>query len=82
MILGINSIDCCFRFQKKIPKIVDQKKSKSNFHYTRAITPKRVTSGGNHLRGLAPGQHSSDVTSQRWRAVGDTVSKDALAILF
>ena len=34
--------------------------------------PKRVTSGGIHL-GLAPGQHSSEKTSQRWRAVGDAV---------
>ena len=27
-----------------------------------------------HIRGLAPGQHSSEETSQRWRAVGGTVS--------
>ena len=47
---------------------------KSNFHYTRGITPKRMTSGGVHIRGLVPGQHSSDETSQRWRAVGDTAS--------
>ena len=46
---------------------------KSN-HYIRDITAKRVTSGEVHLRGLAPGQHSSEETSQRWRAVGDTVS--------
>ena len=46
---------------------------KSNLHYTRGITPKRVTIGGAHLRGLAPGQHSSERTSQRWRAVGNTV---------
>ena len=26
-----------------------------------------------HLRGLAPGQHSSEETSQRWRAVDNTV---------
>ena len=26
-----------------------------------------------HLCGLAPGQHSFEETSQRWRAVGDTV---------
>ena len=45
---------------------------KSNLHYTRGITPKRKTSGGAHLRGLAPGQHSSEETLQRWRAVGDT----------
>ena len=35
---------------------------------------RRVTSCGAHLRGLAPGQHSSEEMSQRWRAVGDTVS--------
>ena len=28
---------------------------KSNLHYTRGMTPKRLTSGGVHLRGLAPG---------------------------
>ena len=50
------------------------KSKKSNLPYTRGITPKRVTSGGIHLRGLAPGQHSSKETSQWWRAVGDTVS--------
>ena len=46
---------------------------KTNLHYSRGIAPKRVTSGGAHLRGLASGQHSSEETSQRWRAVGDTV---------
>ena len=50
------------------------KSKKSNLHYTRGITPKRVTSCGAHLRCLAPGQHSSEETSQRWRIVGDTVS--------
>ena len=34
---------------------------------------KRVASGGAHLRGLTPGLRSSEETSQRWRAVGDTV---------
>ena len=38
------------------------------------ITPKRVTSGGAHLRGLSPGQRNFDQTSQRWRAVGDNAS--------
>ena len=33
---------------------------KSNPHYSRDITPKRVASGEIHLRGLAPGQHSSE----------------------
>ena len=37
------------------------------------ITQKRVTSGGAHLRSLAPGQHSSEETSQRWRVIGNTV---------
>ena len=41
-------------------------KSKLNLYHTRGITPKRVTSGGVRLRGLAPGQHSSEDTSQRW----------------
>ena len=35
---------------------------------------KRVTSGGIHLRVLAPGQHSSEETSQQWRTGGATVS--------
>ena len=30
-------------------------KTKSNLHYTRGITPKRVTSSGAHLCDLAPG---------------------------
>ena len=47
---------------------------KSNLHYTRCNTPKRVTSGGAHLRGSASGPRSSEQTSQRWRAVGDTVT--------
>ena len=46
---------------------------KSKLHYTRGIMPKRVTSGGIHLRDLGPGLHSSEETSQRGRAVGDTV---------
>ena len=45
---------------------------KSNLHYTHGITTKRVTCGRAHLRSLAP-EHSSEETSQRWRAVGDTV---------
>ena len=52
-----------------------RKLQKSNLHYTLDITTKRETSGGVHLRGLAPEQHSCEETSQRWRTVGDTVSK-------
>ena len=50
------------------------KKSKSNLHDTGGITPKRVVSGRALLRGLAPGQHSSEETSQRWRGVGGAMS--------
>ena len=46
----------------------------SNLRYTRGNTPKCETSGGTRLRGLALGQHSSEETSQRRRAVGDIVS--------
>ena len=47
----------------------DKNVVKSNLHYTRRITPKRVTSCGAHFRGLAPGQHSSEEMLQRWRVV-------------
>ena len=36
---------------------------KSNVHYARGMTQKRATSGGAHLRGSAPEQHSSEETS-------------------
>ena len=49
-------------------------KLKSNLHCAYGITSKRVTSDGAHFRGLAPVQRSSEETSKRWRAVGDTVS--------
>ena len=65
---------CYFVMTYIVLKFVTKKKKKSNLHYTRGITPKRVTSGGAHLRGLAPDQHSSEETSQRWRAVGDSKS--------
>ena len=41
---------------------------------SRYITPKRVKSEGVHLHDLSPVQHSSEETSQTWRAVGDAVS--------
>ena len=44
------------------------------FHHTRGITRKHVASGAVHLHDLAPGQHSFEKTSQRWRAAGDIVS--------
>ena len=62
------------RYKKRnTTSIKRPKKIKSYFHYTRGITPKRVTSGGAHLRGLAPGLHSSEGTSQRWQTVDHTV---------
>ena len=48
-------------------------RKKSNQIFITLTVAKRVTSGGAHLRGSAPGLHSSEETSQRWRAVGDTV---------
>ena len=40
---------------------------KSYLHYARDVTSKRVASGGAYFRSLAPGQHSSEETSQLWR---------------
>ena len=57
----------------QVDKIV-MSNQKSKFYDTRGVTPKRVTCGGAHFCGLAPGQHISEETPQRWRAVGDTVS--------
>ena len=47
---------------------------KSNLHYARIITLKRVTSGRAILRSLSPRQHSFKEALQRSRAFGDTVS--------
>ena len=48
---------------------------KPNLDRTRVITPKRVSRGEVHLRGLAPRQHLSEETLQRWRTIGNTVSE-------
>ena len=48
--------------------------SLKNLHQTRGITPKRVTSGRIHLRGLAPLQHSSEKTPQWWLVVSSAAS--------
>ena len=43
---------------------------KSNLHYTRRNTPKRVTNCGAHLRNLAPGQQLRRyvaTVASRWR---------------
>ena len=44
-------------------------KKKKNFHCTRGITPKRVTSGGVHLRSVAPGNIAT--VASRWRHCAD-----------
>ena len=69
-------VDCITLDARCTPKDGDVRGCilKKNLHYTRGNMPKRVTSGGVHLRGLAPGQHSFEETSQRWRVVGDTAS--------
>ena len=43
----------------------------SNLHYTRCITPKRVTCGGAPICDLTPAQYSSEETAGQLRAVGD-----------
>ena len=60
---SITKICCCF--------FLTNEKSKSNLHYIRSITSKRVTSGGTPSR---PGQYSSEKTSWRLRAVCDIVT--------
>ena len=47
------------QFTKFLNNFNTEIKPKSNLHFTRDITPKRVTSGRVHLLGLAPGQSSS-----------------------
>ena len=54
-------------------------KIESNLHYTCFITLAVVSKRGNEWRGptprlIAPGQHSSEETLQRWRAVGYSAS--------
>ena len=49
-------------------------KSKTQIVIILAILPEACNEWRDHLRGLAPGQHSSDETSLRWRAVGDNTS--------
>ena len=65
---------CHDSFKIGIDTFRRKNEKKSNHHYTRGITPKRVTSGGVHLFSLAHGQHSYEETTQMWRAVGDTLS--------
>ena len=53
--------------------IKTNKNEKSCLCHTRGVAPRRVKSGGAHLR--APGQHRSEETMQRQRAsMGNTVT--------
>ena len=56
-----------YRLDGKKIRISEYKVNKKNLHHTGGITPKRVTSGGVHLRGLAAAQaqHSVEKLSQR-----------------
>ena len=58
----------CYRIFGK--KVVHKE---SNPHHTLSITPKRVSSGKAHLRGLALEKHRK---SPRWLAVGDSIRLD------
>ena len=66
-------------------KCKDNKKKRwgwsTSKNHTRGITLKRVTSSGDHLRGLAPEQLSFKETSLRWRPVGDTVSDSTCPVI-
>ena len=46
-------------------RVVKNLHQKSNLHYTRFISPKRVTSGGAHLRGLAPVRYNTAPKKRR-----------------
>ena len=50
--------------------LTNSKKNKLLEH-TGGSAPKRETSGGAHLCGLAPRQQCSEETSHRWCAVGE-----------
>ena len=65
---GAQKISLCWRLLLLAAYAVSKSK-KSNLHYARGITPKRVTNGGANFRCLAPGLHSL----KKRRSVGDTV---------
>ena len=55
-----NLIGCSVKCINDKPTRITPTSKTSNLHYTRRVSPKRVTSCAAHLRGLAPGQHSSE----------------------
>ena len=56
------------------PQYIGYQKKTSNLRHACGVISKRAMSSGIHLRGFAPGQYSSEETSQQWRAVGDTMA--------
>ena len=53
---------CQSKGETEFQQVHFHQKKKSNLHYIRGMTPQRVTTGVAHLH------HSSEETSQRWRA--------------
>ena len=55
--------------QRSLPLFIRKCKSKLIFHYTRVISPNRITNTGAHLHviGIAPERHKSKETPQCWR---------------
>ena len=53
----------------------DLKSSLYSRYYAEACNEQR-----GHIRDLAPGQHSHEEISQRWRAVGDTGDGEPMAM--
>ena len=74
---GYNVVCCLLNFatfailQTFIFFLLCGQELKSNLHYTRGITPKRVRNGGAPLLSLTPYQHSFEEISQRWQVVDD-----------
>ena len=52
-------------------------RAKIQSSFSRNITPKHETNNEADLRDIAPGQHSFENTSQRWRAVDDMTARES-----
>ena len=56
--------------KRPVLKITEASKKKSTSFDTRGITPRRVSSGDAHLRGLAH-RHLGNLASKKHRSVGE-----------
>ena len=74
MLFHVSCRDAALKIVFTPTSLVYSKQKELNLYDTRGITPKRAKSNRVHLRDLAPGQHSSKKTSQRWLVVGDIAS--------